>query len=135
MDEVRPGNFVFYDLQQLALGACEATDLALAVACPVVGVYPARGEFVVHGGSVHLSRDAAPGPGRAPAYGRLAVVARTAGTSSPPRTASCARSPRSTASSAARPMCCGSVRVGDLAFVVPAHACMPANLIRDWVFI
>ena len=74
VDEVRPGNFVYRDLQQLALGSCTEGDLALAIACPVVGVYPARGEAVIHGGSVQLSRDAAPGPDGTACFGRLAVV-------------------------------------------------------------
>ncbi len=58
VDEIRPGNFVFYDLMQLEIGSCAETDLAVAVACPVVGWYPDRRELVVHGGAVHLSKEA-----------------------------------------------------------------------------
>jgi len=57
LDEARPGNFVFHDLMQLVAGACTEKDLACAVACPVVGVYPERGEAVVHGGAIHLSTE------------------------------------------------------------------------------
>ncbi len=55
VDEIRPGNFIFYDLMQLDLGSCSESDLAVAVACPVIGRYPERGEIVVYGGAVHLS--------------------------------------------------------------------------------
>jgi D-serine deaminase-like pyridoxal phosphate-dependent protein len=58
VNEIRPGNFVFYDLMQLEIGSCAETDLAVAVACPVVGWYPDRRELVVHGGAVHLSKEA-----------------------------------------------------------------------------
>ena len=58
VDEIRPGNFVFYDLMQLEIGSCTETDLAVAVACPVVGWYPDRRELVIHGGAVHLSKEA-----------------------------------------------------------------------------
>ncbi len=55
VDEIRPGNFIFYDLMQLDIGSCTESDLAVAVACPVIGRYPERGEIVVYGGAVHLS--------------------------------------------------------------------------------
>ena len=58
IDEIRPGNFVFYDLMQWQIGACELADIAVALACPVVALHPERGQIVVHGGAVHLSKEA-----------------------------------------------------------------------------
>jgi D-serine deaminase-like pyridoxal phosphate-dependent protein len=55
VDEIRPGNFVFYDLMQEKLGSCNENDIAVAVACPVVGKYKDRSQIVVYGGAVHLS--------------------------------------------------------------------------------
>lgn len=55
VDEIRPGNFVFYDLMQLKLGACTEDEIAVAVACPVVGKYKDRNQIVIYGGAVHLS--------------------------------------------------------------------------------
>lgn len=57
VNEIRPGNFVFYDYEQYDLGSCQLDEIACSVALPVVGVYPKRNEIVVHGGSVHLSKD------------------------------------------------------------------------------
>ncbi len=57
VDEIRPGNFVFYDAEQYALGACAVEDIAVALACPVVSKHPERGEVVVYGGAIHLSKD------------------------------------------------------------------------------
>ena len=57
VDEIRPGNFVLYDAVQLALGVCKLKDIAAVLACPVVAKYPARGEVVIYGGAVHLSKD------------------------------------------------------------------------------
>lgn len=56
-DEIRPGNFVFYDAQQLNAGACQWEAIAVALACPVVALHPERGEAVVYGGAIHLSKD------------------------------------------------------------------------------
>lgn len=57
IDEMRPGNFVFYDLQQLGLRSCQAGDIALSVYCPVVASYPGQHRAVVYGGAIHLSKD------------------------------------------------------------------------------
>jgi D-serine deaminase-like pyridoxal phosphate-dependent protein len=56
VDELRPGNFVFYDLQQLANNVCQEQDLALALACPVVAKHSERELVVVYGGAVHFSK-------------------------------------------------------------------------------
>jgi len=56
-DEIRPGNFVFYDAHQLSIGTCTAEDVAVALACPVVAKHPERSEVVVYGGAIHLSKD------------------------------------------------------------------------------
>ena len=57
VDEIRPGNFVFYDAMQLVMGVCTLQDIAAVVACPVVAKYPERGEVAIYGGAVHLSKD------------------------------------------------------------------------------
>jgi D-serine deaminase-like pyridoxal phosphate-dependent protein len=41
VDEIRPGNFVFYDAMMLAAGVCQAEDVAVAVASPVKWWYMA----------------------------------------------------------------------------------------------
>jgi len=56
-DEIRPGNFVYYDVMQYQLGSCSLDDIAVAVACPVVSVYPERNELIIYGGAVHLSKE------------------------------------------------------------------------------
>ncbi|MBU2502312.1 alanine racemase [bacterium] len=74
VDEIRPGNFIYYDLMQLAIGSCGPGDLAAAAACPVVGRYPGRREIVIHGGAVHLSKESLPGRGGGTVFGRLGTL-------------------------------------------------------------
>jgi len=57
IDEIRPGNFVFYDVMQYQLGACNLEEIAVLLVCPVVAIYPERGEIVIYGGAIHLSKD------------------------------------------------------------------------------
>ncbi len=57
VDEISPGNFVFYDLMQAQIGSCTVDDIAVALACPVLARYPERNEIAIHGGAVHLSKE------------------------------------------------------------------------------
>jgi D-serine deaminase-like pyridoxal phosphate-dependent protein len=54
--ECRPGNYVFHDGSQVALGTCEASDCAMTVLATVVSV-PARDRAVLDAGSKTLSSD------------------------------------------------------------------------------
>lgn len=57
IDEMGPGNFVFYDLMQEKLGGCDKSDIAVALAVPIVDINRERNEILVHGGGVHLAKD------------------------------------------------------------------------------
>ena len=56
-DEVRPGNYVFYDAFQTAIGACRPQDIAVSVLATVVGSYPDRQEAIIDAGALALSKD------------------------------------------------------------------------------
>jgi D-serine deaminase-like pyridoxal phosphate-dependent protein len=58
VDEIRPGNFIFFDSMMADLGVCSVEEIAVAVACPVVALHPQRSEVVVYGGAIHLSKEA-----------------------------------------------------------------------------
>ncbi|MFW6020043.1 MAG: alanine racemase [Bacteroidales bacterium] len=58
IDELRPGNFVFFDWMQRQLGSCCADEIAMTVDCPVVASYDQGERIVVHGGTIHLSKEA-----------------------------------------------------------------------------
>ncbi|MEA3445767.1 MAG: alanine racemase [Bacteroidota bacterium] len=57
IDEIRPGNFVYYDVMQYSFGSCRLDDIAVCVACPVVAIHAHRNKIVVYGGAVHLSKE------------------------------------------------------------------------------
>jgi len=57
VDEIRPGNFVYYDLMQYKLGVCELNDIAAYVMATVIAKYPERKELIIHAGAVHLSKE------------------------------------------------------------------------------
>ena len=73
VDEVRPGNFLFFDLMQRQAGVCGDRDVALALACGVIGLDAAGGRIVLHAGAVHLAKEAVATPA-GPVYGCLATA-------------------------------------------------------------
>jgi D-serine deaminase-like pyridoxal phosphate-dependent protein len=126
IDELRPGNFVYYDRMQFAAGICGESELAAFVLCPVVGVHDGGRRLVLHAGAVHLSkeRDGAgygclvewddPAPGRlrpdlplVSLSQELAVVADGDG-------GTC-------------------LRPGDAVLVAPVHSCLAADLLPGGV--
>jgi len=127
IDEIRPGNFVFYDQMMYQIGACRPDQLALAVACPVVGVYPERGQIVVYGGAVHLSKEAlVETSGRAVfgylqeiENGRLGRIAYDAPVISLSQEHGIIDVP---------PAMGRKVTVGDIVLISPVHSCLTANL-------
>lgn len=59
-DEVRPGNYVFFDAFQATLGSCSREDVAVSVLATVVGSYPERGEAIIDAGALAMSKDLSP---------------------------------------------------------------------------
>ncbi len=126
LDEARPGNYVYHDLMQLAIGVCSPSDLACAVACPVIGLYPERGEAVLHAGAVHLARESLREAG-ADIYGRLLGCDRDGfgGLLSGWRVTGLAQEHGRLAAGDQRARAeLGALRPGDLVLVAPVHACL-----------
>jgi D-serine deaminase-like pyridoxal phosphate-dependent protein len=58
--EARPGNYVFYDRFQAAIGSCEPGNAAFSVLASVLSHYPDRNELLIDAGGLALSRDEGP---------------------------------------------------------------------------
>lgn len=59
-DEVRPGNYVFFDAFQATIGSCTLGDVAVSVLTTVVGSYPDRDSLIIDAGALALSKDLGP---------------------------------------------------------------------------
>jgi D-serine deaminase-like pyridoxal phosphate-dependent protein len=57
IDEVRPGNYIFFDAFQATLGSCGFTDCALTVLAAVVHRDRGRKKVVIDAGAIALSKD------------------------------------------------------------------------------
>jgi D-serine deaminase-like pyridoxal phosphate-dependent protein len=126
VDEIRPGNFIFFDCTQLRIGSCNEEDIAVAVACPVVARHPERHEIVVYGGAIHLSKDFFEENGSR-AYGCVALpqgngwgpLLEGAYVASLSQEHGIIRMPIDVLA---------KVQVGDVLYVLPAHSCLTVDL-------
>jgi len=122
VDEIRPGNFVFYDAQMLSLGVCRAEQVGAVVACPVVALYPQRNEAVVYGGAVHLSKDTVEIEGRI-TYGQV-VDLFAQGWGAPLAGAYVARLSQEHGVLHLPSPVFERLKIGDLVGILPAHICL-----------
>jgi D-serine deaminase-like pyridoxal phosphate-dependent protein len=132
VDEIRPGNFVFYDLMQQNLGVCSYEDIAVRMVCPVVAKHASRNEVVIYGGAIHLSQDSLLNIDGKPSYGR--IVIKQNGKKK-------LLSPRNYVSRLSQEHGILKVsqknfqhfQVGDLIEIIPIHSCLTANLARKYI--
>jgi len=132
VEEIRPGNFFFYDLMQAQIGACSMQDIAVAVACPVVAKHDSRGEIVIYGGAVHFSKDYLIMEEDTPFYGLVAK--RTANGWQPlSPTAYVCRLSQEHGIIKADTAFLKATEIGSLLFVLPIHSCLTANLMKGYM--
>jgi len=132
IDEIRPGNFVFFDVMQFALGSCTLEEIAVALICPVVATHPNRLEAVIYGGAVHLSKEQTflpPDP--EPVYG-LAFNwnGKNWDTGNLLGKVSCLSQEHGIIS-LTQAGC--NLKPGDLVAILPVHSCLTANLMRKYI--
>jgi D-serine deaminase-like pyridoxal phosphate-dependent protein len=123
--ELRPGNYVYFDRTQVALGAATLDDCALTVLATVVSK-PAEDRIILDCGSKTLTNDAARGITVAPGYG---AVLRGDG-SSPREVDDSLTIERLSEEHATVRVSGGTALVpGDRVRVVPNHSCVVSNLV------
>jgi len=129
-DEMRPGNFVFYDAQQYVAGVCRFEDIAAAVACPVVAKHAERREVVLYGGAIHLSKDFQ-SMGEEKSYG-LPCLPQGEGWGQPIPGALVKGLSQEHGIVYVPGAEFEHIKVGDLLFVIPAHSCLTVQVLRKY---
>lgn len=130
VDEIRPGNFAFYDLMQVQIGSCYYDQVSVAMACPVVAIHPERNEVVVYGGGVHFSKDRMEIDGRV-VYGQ-AVESEGEGWGNPIDGVMLDRISQEHGVIKGTSEWVASVKIGDIVKVLPVHSCMTMDLLRSF---
>jgi D-serine deaminase-like pyridoxal phosphate-dependent protein len=124
-DEIRPGNFVFYDVMQVELGSCSISDIAVALACPVVSVHTERNEFVIYGGAIHLSKEFLTDSKGKRYYGKVVKLLKEGWTEPLPETFVQSLSQEHGVISTS-PDVMPEIRISDVIGILPVHSCLTA---------
>jgi D-serine deaminase-like pyridoxal phosphate-dependent protein len=132
IDEIRPGNFVFYDLMQHKLGACRLTDIAVRLVCPVIALHPSRNEVVIYGGAVHFSKDYIVNIDGKPLFGRVIVSQGDKKILLDEKNYLHALSQEHGVIKIT-PQAAPFFRPGNLVEIIPVHSCLTANLMREYL--
>ncbi len=131
VNEIRPGNFIFYDIMQYRIGACREEEIAVALCCPVVAIHRERKQAVIHGGAVHLSKEFLEISEKTPMYGYatlwtgkhwgairpdfyLSGLSQEHGIVTMPQDLS------------------EQLRIGDLLAILPVHSCLTMDAMREF---
>jgi D-serine deaminase-like pyridoxal phosphate-dependent protein len=128
-DEWRPGNFVFYDVMQYHIGACQLSDIALVMACPVVAVHPDRNQLVIYGGAVHFSKEFIEADNGFRLYGYI-VRLEEDGWSDPIHAAWCSGLSQEHGVLSMPGQYINSIKPGDIIGVLPVHSCLTVSSMR-----
>ena len=125
LTELRPGNYIYFDRTQVALGAADWDDCALTVLARVV-TKPAADRIILDSGSKTLTNDLA--RGFAPAPGHGTVLRSISGVQAPDESLTIERLSEEHAN--VRVMAgAQALEPGDLVRIVPNHSCVVSNLV------
>jgi D-serine deaminase-like pyridoxal phosphate-dependent protein len=124
--ELRPGNYVYFDRTQVALGAATLDDCALTVLATVVST-PAADRIILDCGSKTLTNDQARGIANATGFG--AVIVEDNGV--PREDASLTIERLSEEHATVRVSGTTALKPGNRVRVVPNHSCVVSNLVDE----
>jgi D-serine deaminase-like pyridoxal phosphate-dependent protein len=134
VDEIGPGNFVFYDMMQVNIGSCKREDVAVALAVPVVDIKKERKEILIHGGGVHLAKDVLSEPDGSKNFGEV-VMLNENGWSIPQGRSYLKSISQEHGIIKASDELLAQVKVGDLLGILPIHSCMTADCMKGYLTI
>lgn len=131
VDEIRPGNFVFYDVTQMLIGSCTEDDIAIAIACPVVAKHKERNEIVIYGGAVHLSKEFIVREDGTRTYGYIASKAEK-GWGPMIKNSFVSSISQEHGIVKTDEQFFDKIKIGDILMVLPIHSCLAVNLLREY---
>lgn len=134
VDEIRPGNYVFYDRTQLLLGSCTLPDCAVTVLASVVSSQPHLDHAVMDAGALALSHD--PGPVHLDPEPNRGVVLTTGDNRAlHPSLRVVSVSQEHGIIRGPKPGDVSSLQPGDRLMILPNHSCLTAPLFDNYYIV
>jgi D-serine deaminase-like pyridoxal phosphate-dependent protein len=134
IDEIRPGNFIFYDLMQYSIGSCKVENIAVAVACPVIAKNEKYNELVIYGGAAHLSKEFLYRSNGDRLYGYV-VKLLDKGWTEPIKATYLANITQEHGIIKTSSEFMNDINRGDVLGILPVHSCLTYNLLKKCVTI
>ncbi len=132
IDEVRPGNFIFYDWMQYNISSCSFDNIAVCMATPIVAKHKTREEIIIHGGAVHFSKDFIEINGQR-SYGQM-VTLHENGWELMEQNCYLTRLSQEHGVLKVNDMSIwDSLHIGDVIGIIPIHSCLTANLMGSYI--
>jgi len=131
VDEIRPGNFIFFDATMFDLGVCRADEIAVCVACPVVATYDSRQEAVIYGGAIHLSKEIV--DNRSSSIYGYVVFSKDALTWKINRLNYVRSLSQEHGVVKLDKIGFDQVKIGDLLYIIPVHSCLVVQALRRYL--
>jgi D-serine deaminase-like pyridoxal phosphate-dependent protein len=129
IDEIRPGAFIFNDLQQKQIGSCQFENIAIVLACPVLAKHESRNEILIHGGAVHLSKDYIVDQEEQKIFGWVYDLDGVHGNQIVPETWVKSLSQEHGIIKTNKDFF-ARINIGDMVCVIPVHSCLAVDLMR-----
>ncbi|MGX1928983.1 alanine racemase [Flagellimonas sp. 2504JD4-2] len=130
VDEIRPGNFVFYDLTQEQIGSNSMDEIAVALACPIVAVHDKK--LIIYGGGVHFSKENLLDEKCGTIYGKV-VYHQGLNWSNTIPDLYVSKLSQEHGTIHVPESLIGNYKVGDYLVILPVHSCMTANLTKSYL--
>lgn len=125
IDQLSPGNFVFYDWMQVEIGSCSPNEIAVYMECPVIEKFDSRNEILIHGGAVHFSKEFLEINGiksfGEPRLKHLSQETYLKNVSQEHGIIKCS------------PQVFNEVKIGEMMQIFPIHSCLTADLMQYYV--
>ncbi len=128
VDQISPGNFVFFDWMQHKIGSCTVEDIGVIMECPVVAKFEDRSEILIHSGAVHFSKEYVLNRDGSRNFGQVRDSNDQLSESNFVRSISQEHGIVACSTDFFR-----KIKVGDILQVYPIHSCLTANLMGAYI--
>lgn len=129
IDELRPGNLVFYDLTQNNITSNTIDEIAVCMVCPIVAIHTDRNEVIIYGGGVHFSKDFLIHKDYGTIYG---IVVEQSNWGKEIRNCYIKSLSQEHGILHVTSEFLSTLKVGDLINILPVHSCMTANSMGEY---
>ena len=132
VDEIRPGNFTFYDLMQCNIGSCTEDEIAVVVTCPVVSKNKERKQVIIYGGAVHFSKEKIADEYMKDIYGYVTIDNNSKWGKAEKSAPIISLSQEHGIIQVEDDKLFDEIEIGDFLLVFPVHSCLTGNLYEEY---